>query len=216
MKHPPLTAEQQATVVKWLPAARKFARRIMARRRSLRHIDDEAYSIGYEAACRAVLTWKPHLGAYSTCLIHWIRHFAHMAECHYSRVVHLPRKYDGPSVARAYSLEAEFHKGDAMHGHDVTWKDMLRGNDVIASAEATSALKVLAEHIHEVLSRRGGDRQARIAVEWWRRRAVYGDEFGVIAKAHGVSRQAVEQRVARVQRVVDAWSVRVRREQEAA
>lgn len=220
----PLTPEQQALCVQWKGLACKYTLKMMGRRASLAHMMDEAESIASEALCCAAVNWRPNDAPFPACLIWQVRKCVNRAECQYSRVVHHNRHNDGPTAPHAFSLNETAHAAASAHGDvtDTTFLDLLADEDanpVDVDVEIHNALEALVEYLEAALKARGLSRQkkrreyiVRTSIEWWLSRSLYEEGFDSIAKRHKVSRQAVQQRVSRVDRLVERWAEKVKRE----
>lgn len=223
----PLTPEQQALCVQWKGLACKYTLKMMGRRASLAHMMDEAESIAFEALCRAALAWRPDAAPFPACLKWWVKSFVNLADRHHGRVVRHSEKREGPMPLHAFSLNATMHSGQTAsstsgQATDVTFMDALADEDanpVDVDVEIHNALEALVEYLEVALKARGLSRQkkrreyiVRTSIEWWLSRSLDEEGFDSIAKRHRVSRQAVQQRVSRVDRLVERWAEKVKRE----
>lgn len=212
----PLTPEQQALCVQWKGLACKYTLKMMSRRASLAHMMDEAESIAFEALCCAAVNWRPADAPFPACLIWQVRKFVNRAECQYSRVVHHNRHNDGPTAPHAFSLNETVHGGIAYTGESTktTFLDLVcdESEPPSTDVEVRDAIEALLEALPAMVRTGAGMASARKSVSMWEKHVLGGQTFDVIAKRHGISRQAVQCRVEKVNAATLKWAEKVKRE----
>lgn len=216
-KRQPLTAEQQATVVQWRPLAIQYTAKAMTKR-GLMHFMDEVEGIAHEALVLAVDVWVPSRGSFPSCLKWWVASCTNKFSAHGARTVqqseHSAEYVDSWSLNRPVSSRGG-HGGVVM----TTWEELLVDENSVDPTETMDRRRLLraAEVVlpRRVAANRDGEvarRNARLSVELWALRVLDGAPFEELGQPHGLSRQAVQQRVARVQEAFEAWARPIREE----
>lgn len=220
-KHrPPLTREQQATVVQWRTLAIKYALKGL-RRRGLGHFEDEAVGIAHAALMDAVRVWVPSRGSFPSCLKLWVASHANKFMAHGARTVHQSehaRQYtDAVSIdssVRRHGPEAiDFDPGDVFVGGVLEDRSIGDPSESVDTRRLLRAAEVVLPL--RVAGGRSGllaKRSAQLSVELWAKRTLDGAPYEEIGAPHGLSRQAVQQRVARVQAAFEEWARPIREE----
>lgn len=214
----PLTREQQATVTKWLPLACKYTLWGLIQR-GLRHYEDEAEGLAAEAILDAVRMWVPERGPFPACLKWWVWSTLNKFSAHGARTVHQSERAD--EYLDAWSLNMPVT--DGYHGgvtQIVTFQDLLVDDSIGDPSEPVDAGRlsravplILARRIAATIPRADALESARQSVRLWYAREVDDDvTLDELAQQMGISRQAVQQRTARVQDVFERWAREVREE----
>lgn len=213
---PPLTREQQATVVQWRGLGIKYMRKAL-HGRGLGHFEDEAEGLAHVALCEAVRVWVPERGSFPSCLKWWVSSVANKFSAHGARTVQ--QSEHSAEYVDAWSLNrAPYHFLDSGNPAG-TWEDLLVNESVGDPSEPIDSRRLMRA-AEVVLPRRvaGGrdgkiaKRNAQLSVQFWVARMLEDTPYEPLGAPHGLSRQAVQQRVARVQRAFEEWAAELREE----
>lgn len=220
---PPLTREQQATVVQWRGLGIKYMLKAL-HGRGLGHFEDEAEGLAHVALCEAVRVWVPERGPFPSCLKWWVSSVANKFQAHGARTVqqseHAREYVDGWSldapISRRWSDRSTMNGGE-------TWQDFLvddSASDPTQNLDAQRLARAIPLVLRQRMLRAAKTPKAREYAEdsvsmWWER--AQAEEFGEIpleAFAHmlGVSRERVRQRVDKVQQEFERWAAELREE----
>jgi len=204
-----LTPAEQALWVQWLPYARKIAREFIARNPGLANLRDEVQAAAEGAGGEAILHWDASRGTYASCLKWWV--WSAIQDVLAAR---LPKaetlSLDGPSLLGSV---AERRQVETLG--DTVPDDSLPAPDACIDAHALSrrALKELPRHMVGRRTTRLAAQQAEMSVRLWYSRTTDGEvTFDEIGTLVGSQRQAVQQRVARVQKAFEKWARTIREE----
>lgn len=214
---PPLTSEQQATVVKWRPLGIKYMLKAL-RGRGLGHFEDEAEGLAHWALMEAVRVWRPADGPFPACLKFWVRNTADKFSAHGARTVQ--QSEHAREYVNAWSLDAPLKRTDGtLEGS--TWQDMLANeveDDPSENVDARRLARALPILLPVFMARKNERRYALAYAEesfrlWWIRN--FGesdatlDSLGVQLR---ISRERVRQRVEKVQAEFELWADPLRKE----
>ncbi|NTX07077.1 hypothetical protein [Myxococcus sp. CA040A] len=191
----PLTVDQQRLCERWRPLALALTlKRLHVA--GLAHHEDEAAGLAADALVSAAQRWVPAESRFP-----WYLRMRVQAVM--SRFIH--------RHPETTSLD------ELLPGSDLdTFASRLsaeREEEGAASDARDLSRRAEAEIVDRLVQGRDGDvarRQAHEAFETWWACAMEGRSGAEVARAHGVSPQAVAMRLARVQRVVEAWARAVR------
>lgn len=208
----PLTPEKQAIVVKWRPLALKYAMQAL-QRRGLQHFMEDAEGIAHIALVRAVNVWRPEK-PFPPCLRVWVLRMAKVFNAHEARTV---QQAEGSAAfADIWSLNAP-----VAHDHErgATWEDLLVDESAVDPSEPIDSMRLMraAKAVLPSLvtgGRHGKEaaRNARLSVKLWARRMLEDAPYEELCKPYKLSRQAAQQRVARVQAAFEDWARPIREE----
>lgn len=218
-KRLPLTREQQATVTQWRPLAIKYVGTAL-RINGLAHFMDEVEGVAHDALMLAVAAWEPDRGPFPSCLKWWVLSRVKKFSAHDARTVH--QSEHSARFVDATSMSALINRkyADSEFGlPDLTLDKAIEGGEIDDPSENMDRRRLLraAEIVlpRRVLANRDGEtarRNAKLSVELWAMRVLDGAPFEELGAPHGLSRQAVQQRVARVQAVFEDWAKPIREE----
>ncbi|RKH09009.1 hypothetical protein D7X74_30470 [Corallococcus sp. CA047B] len=210
----PLTAEQRALCAKWLPLAVKLTLQSL-NHRGFAHHEDEAEGLAGIAIVKAARVWEPTRGRFPWCLRLWVRQEVRIFACHGAQTVHRSQRAHGVGAYGVVSLDAKLLPDES---DSSAFLDFLEAPRVDV-AEALDAGRLMVRAKSEVARRLAGwkptaakRRVAKESVGLWVARTLEGATLESLAGPLGISRQAVDQRVARVQVVFERWAAEVRGE----
>lgn len=210
----PLTPEKQAIVVKWRPLALKYAMQAL-QRRGLQHYMEDAEGVAHIALVRAVNVWRPEK-PFPPCLRVWVARMAKIFNAHDARTVHQSER--SASHVDALSINAPIkYRGNTID--DYAYQDALVDHSIGDPAEPIDSMRLMRA-VETVLpslvtgGRRGKEasRNARLSVKLWARRTLEDVPYEELGRPYKLSRQAVQQRVARVQAAFEEWARPIREE----
>jgi len=201
----PLTDEQRALWVKWLPYTKKVAWAWLRRHPLFRRSEyqtEAIFAASAQGGLQAVKTWDPDKGTFVT----WL-HWCCLAE--------VQKEVRASSTLTLYSLDAPWRAPDGL--------DMPPLKEAIASTrpspeaelEGARLLARAREDLTNVLVSRGKPREhAQRDVEAFLSLFLdgeYGDS-AAMAREIGITRQAYDNRMRRIEKVFEAWARDIRNE----
>lgn len=219
VKRPPLTAAQQATVVEWRLLAIKYTRRLLFGY-GLREFEDEVPGLAALALVEAVRVWVPSRGSFATCLRWWVRRVLQDFRARGARTVHQPIESSPKDYAPTFSLSRPIGQ-DQSEKSGETWQDVTRDESVGDPSEAVDSRRLLRAAYHVLPHAVAGFdptkrelRRARESVHLWGARVLGDGEETLqeLGDAHGLTREAVRQRILAVQSAFDKWAEELRKE----
>jgi hypothetical protein len=211
-QRPPLTSEQRQLCAKWLPLAVKLTLKQMARTRRLDHRHDEAEGLAAEALLKAAHAWRPERSRFPWFLRYFVRMELRTFEHHGARVVQVSEReyFRRGRVADGLGEAVPLDGGLAV----VMAAPSLDVEGLIDSARLLR--RVRGEVSRRLLVGRPATAARRRfvaeSVALWVERTLEGATLESLASRLGITRQAVDQRVARVHVAFEAWASEVRRE----
>lgn len=210
--HVPLTAEQQALIVQWLPFSRVLAFRFLKAHPHLRHLEDECYAVAQNAGVKAVQKWRPDHGTYASCLAWWVR--AALQD-----------------VAKGAVSRTEQISWDTPMGVSPSGRLYMSHSDSYQLCEFVPSPPQPEETLEEAFARYSAlmdeevpvylvghcaapsiQRFARESVALWKRWRIDGETQAALADEMGCSRQAMSQRLSRAQAAFEKWARSIRKE----
>lgn len=211
----PLDSDRQALVVDAVPDARRLALYYLRGRPHLNHLREELLSHAYEGLVQAASTWRPELGT-------WRGWFPRVV---WTQMVHLSRRANtfsvSPKAWRAGSRPpSTVHLGAALPGQEsLTVESTLvcprpLPSEVLAGRDLQAVRAYLLVRARARAPARPTLRPLTppevLVGRWWRVR-VEGAELEDVGRLEGISRQAVQQSVARLDAWVEEWAASERR-----
>lgn len=202
----PLTPEQQALCVQWLPMARKYARKTLR----LAHMADspEADGIANEALVRAARVWEPKRGPFKACLIPWVRAMVSLHKTTQAQVV-ARRQDDFSGDLLVNWLDAPLPSGRG------TFADLLDDGEE-PQTDGLDMARIARAVEHVILKALSGRRDPHLSLSVWKAMTFEEDAtLTEVGSRHGFTRQAADRHFRLAQAAVDRWAAKLRSESHA-
>lgn len=212
----PLTEEQRALWVQWLPYSRKLAYSFLRRAPWLRYMEEDVVSAAECAGANAVRKWDPKRGTYVSCLHWWVvAALQDVAKVHGRHVLDV-----------SLDVDVGVHLGGGGHSkrpdaerygefHEITPDESLPDPDACMDAARLTARaedEITARLTNPKTPETTARVNARIFLAFLQGDGYTDAVIAKTAKAMGVSRNAVFTRKQRAERAFEAWAEEVRDE----
>lgn len=205
MKLTPLTKEQQALCVQWLPIAQKYARKTLY----LAGMSDspEADGIADEALVRAARVWEPKRGPFKLCLIPWVRAMVALHKTTQAQVVSRPQDNFSGDLLVSW-LDAPLPSGRG------TFADFMDDGEV-PNTDGVDMARIVRAVEHVILKALAGSKNPRLSLSVWMTMTFEeGVTLSEVGARHGFTRQAADRHFRLAQAAVDRWAMTLRRESQ--
>lgn len=207
------TEEQRATITQWLPFANGLTIKFLVRRPHLRHLEDELFSAARSAGVTAMQKWDASRGTYASCLAWWVRAALQEVE----RSAQPRHLFIGLDEPVGINKAGEFTRG---WGSGLSTAAESIPDPKTPDADEASDALALGERVgDEVLPYLIGhcaapsiQAFAKDSIALWRRNRLDGEIISDLARETGCTRQAMSQRLARVDTAVSKWAASLRKE----
>ncbi|NBD11817.1 hypothetical protein [Corallococcus silvisoli] len=190
----------------------KLTLRQMARTRRLEHRHDEAEGLAAEALLKAAHAWQPSRSRFPWFLRYYVRMEVRTFRHHGARVVHVSEReyYRNGRVKDGLGEAVPLDEGLAavMPGPAQDVDGLLDSARLLRRVRGEVSRRLLAARPATAARRR----IVAESVGLWVERTLEGAPLESLASRMGVSRQAVDQRIARVQVAFESWAAEVRGE----